>query len=506
MSNSSRVMKNTLSLYIRMIILTVVSLFTVRINLNSLGAADYGLYNVVAGFVSLFTFISGSLTNASQRFFAIGIGKNDWSEVNKYFSVNLFIYILLSVLLLILSETVGLWFVLHKMVIAEERLKAAVIVYQFSILNFIIGFFVSPFLALLVANEDLSIYSVVSIVEGGLKLLVSYLLYVTVGDKLIVYGLLLLITALLINGFYIIYTRTKYRQVKISFVKDKDPYKEVFSFLNWNLIGAFATVFKGQGINIIINLFFGTVINAARGIAFQINAVVSSFSANFMKAIDPQIIKSYANGEKERFFDITCTASKIAFCLLFIIAMPLISNMDYVLGLWLKNVPNYTVLFAKLVLADAIIVSLTDPITTAVQAIGKIKWYQIIVGGMSLLNIPFSYILLRIMKEPLVPFFVSIGISLLMMVSKIIFFKVLAKISVWKYIQKVILPIVIIVCIVFTFDYFLVHPVGNFLKLVINVIVEVPVIGLLVVFVGFGKKERKVLFSTIPVVKRFVKD
>lgn len=506
MSNSSRVMKNTLSLYIRMIILTVVSLFTVRINLNSLGAADYGLYNVVAGFITLFTFVSGSLTNASQRFFAIGIGKNDWNEVNKYFSVNLLIYIILSVILLLFAETVGLWFVLHKMVIAGDRIKAAVVVYQFSIINFIFGLFVSPFLALLVANEDLSIYSVVSIVEGGLKLLVSYLLYITTGDKLIVYGLLLLITAVLINTFYIIYTKTKYKQLQLAFIKDKSPYKEVFSFLNWNIIGAFASIFKGQGINVIINLFFGTVINAARGIAFQINTVVSSFSANFMKAIDPQIIKSYANGEKERFFDITCTASKIAFCLLFVIAMPLISNMEYVLTLWLKNVPDYTLIFAKLVLIDALIMSLTDPITTAVQAIGKIKWYQIVVGGMSLLNIPLSYILLRTMENPLVPFFVSIGISLSMMVLKIIFFKVLANISVIKYLLKVILPVFLITIIVVTFDFSAMRSAENFYELVINVVIEVSVIGILVVFVGFGKRERKVLFSTIPFIKKFVKD
>lgn len=505
MSDSSRVMKNTLSLYVRMIILTGVSLFTVRINLNSLGAADYGLYNVVAGFVSLFAFVSGSLTNASQRFFSIGIGKNDWGEVNKYFSVNFSLFLLISFVIMFIAETIGLWFVINKMVIATDRLKAAVIVYQFSILNFCASLFVSPFLALLVANEDLSIYSLVSIIEGLLKLLVSYFLYITTGDKLVVYGFLLLVTVVLVNSFYIIYTKTKYKQLRIFFVKDKTSYKEVFSFLNWNLIGAIASVFKGQGINIVINLFFGTVINAARGIAFQINSVVSSFSANFMKAIDPQIVKSYAKGEKERFFSITCTASKIAFCLLFIIAVPLVSNMDYVLKLWLKNVPAYTILFAKLVLIDALIMSLTDPITTAVQAIGEIKWYQIVVGGMNLMNIPIAYFLLKFMQNPFIPFFVSIGISIVMMFSKIIFLKYLARISVLHYLKKVFIPAITIVFLVGGFDYFFITGAETFIKLVINVLIEVTIILILIIVIGFGKNERRILFSSIPFVNKYIR-
>lgn len=505
MSNSSRVMKNTLSLYVRMIILTVVSLFTVRVNLNSLGAADYGLYNVVAGFVSMFTFLSGVLTVASQRFFAIGIGRNDWNEVSKYFAINLFLYLALCGIVIIFAETAGLWFVLNKMVIAPERLTAAVIVYQFSIINFVITLCVSPFLALLIADENLGIYSIISILEAVLKLIVAYLLYITTGDRLIVYALLLLVASVLINGFYIIYSLCRYKQLHIRFVKDKPAYKEVFAFLNWNMIGAVASVCKGQGINIVINLFFGTVINAARGIAFQINTVVSSFSVNFMKAIDPQITKNYAAGDKEKFFDVTCIASKISYFLLFVIAMPLITNMEYVLGLWLKDVPEYTVIFAKLALVDALVISTTDPISTAAQAIGKVKWYQIVVGGLYLLNLPCAYFLLKLNANPLIPFYVGIGVSLVMMFSKVIFFKYLANISIRKYTLKVLLPIFVITVIVYAFDFVLIKSADSFLKLVINVMIEVCVSGVLIIFVGLGKAERKILFSSIPFVKKFVR-
>lgn len=505
MSNSSRVLKNTLSLYVRMIILTLISLFTVRVNLNSLGAADYGLYNVVAGFVSMFAFISGTLTVASQRFFAIGLGKNDWNQVNKYFSINFVIYIVLCIIITVLAETLGLWFVLKKMVISANRMKAAVIVYQFSIINFIIVLFVSPFLALLVADENLGIYSVISIIEGGAKLLISYLLYVTTGDKLIVYGFLLLLSSFLVNGFYIVYSILKYKTLHICFIKDKQAYKEVFSFLNWNMIGAIANVFKGQGINIVINLFFGTVINAARGISFQINNVVSSFSMNFMKAIDPQITKSYAIGDKERFFNITCIASKLSFFLLFIIAMPLITNMEYVLKLWLKEVPEYTVVFTKLALIDALVMAITDPISKAVQAIGKIKWYQIVVGGLFLLNLPCAYLLLKFQSNPLIPFYVGIGVSFMMMICKIIFYKYLANISIRKYTINVLLPIFLLSLIICIFDYFLLNCADTFLRLILNIIIEVTFISILVIFIGLRKSERKILFSNLPFIKKFVR-
>ena len=497
MSNSFRVMKNTISLYIRTIILTVVSLFTVRANLNALGVADYGLYNVVAGFVSMFGFLSGTLTVASQRFFAIGIGRKDWNEINKYFSINLFLYLVFCVIVIFFAETAGLWFVLKKMVISPDRLLAAVTVYQFSIVNFIFGLIVSHFLALLVADENLGIYSMVSIVEAVLKVIVAYLLYIITGDKLIVYGLLLLAASILINGFYIVYSLYRYKNLHINFVKDKPAYKEVFAFLNWNMIGAIATVFKGQGINIVVNLFFGTAINAARGIAFQINNIVSSFSVNFMKAIDPQITKNYAIGDNEKFFNITCIASKLSFFLLFVVAIPFIANMEYVLGLWLKEVPGYTVAFAKLALIDALILSLTDPISTAVQAIGKVKWYQIIVSLWTLLNVPLSYLFLRLLKNELIPFYVAIVLSSCISFSRIIMFDCIAKYKALRYFLYVVLPCFVISIITIIEIHFLLYKTAIdsffvFLFLFFITAFVVLIQGFLIIFTS---KEKKIIIS-----------
>ena len=505
MTNSTRVLKNTISLYFRMIVLTLISLFTVRVVLNSLGAADYGLYNVVAGFISMFNFISGTLTIASQRFFSIEIGKNDWDGVNKYFSVNFILYLAFCILIVLFAETVGLWFVKNKMVIAPERMTAAVIVYQFSVITFIIGIIVSPNLALLVADENLSVYSLVSIFEGVFKIFVAYLLYITTKDKLIVYGFLLFLVSIIINGFYFIYTKLKYKKIHFYIVKDKSAYKEVFGFLNWNMIGALASVGKGQGLNIVINLFFGTVVNAARGIAFQINNVVSSFSMNFMKAIDPQITKSYASGDKQRFFNISCSASKISFFLLFVISMPLMTNMEYILRLWLKNVPEYTVMFAKLVLIDALIMSFTDPISTGIQAIGKLKWYQIIVGGLFLLNVPVSYIILKFLHNPLIPFFVSIVIAVFMMMAKIIFFKYLGDISIKKYMKQVCIPVFVVSSVSVVFSWLLLRNPENFGKLVLNVFTEVAFISVMIIFIGLNRIERELILCKLPIFRKFYK-
>lgn len=492
-TTARRVVKNTVSLYIRMIVLTVISLFTVRVILNSLGAEDYGLYNVVAGFVSLFAFISGTLSIATQRYFAISLATDDWITLNRYYSVNLVIYAFISVVIIVVSETVGLWFVCKKLVIPPERLKACIFVYEFSIVSFVATLISCPFTALLVADENLSLYSAISVLEGILKVVVAYSVYTTPGDKLIVYSALLCLTSIISNSIFIIYGKVKYRKLKFSFQHGKSEYKEVFSFLNWNLIGAVASVGKYHGINIIMNLFFGAVINAARGIAFQVNSVVTSFSQNFMKAIDPQITKSYV-ADGKRFVRMICMSSKISFFLLYFITLPLIMNSRYVFTLWLKNVPDYTVLLAILALIDALICSITDPISTAVQAIGKIKWYQIFVGGLSLLNLPVAYIGLRIYRNPLVPSFVCIAVSLAMMVTKIVSMKFLygERFSSKAYIKDVLLPISLISAVSSFISFKLFFGAENFLRLLLNVLGTVVLVGILIILFGMNKDERQI--------------
>ena len=412
--NAKRVLKNTLSLYLRMVFLVLVSLYTVRVVLQILGASDYGINNVVGGVVSMMSFLTGTLTIAAQRYFSIHIAYRDWTALSKMFSVNIVVNGAFGILVFILAETVGLWFVIEGLTIPDGRMMAAVTVYEFSVFTFIISLIVAPIMALLVADENLSIYSVVSILEGILKLLVVYFLLHIDYDSLIVYAVLNFMTVVFVNFFYCYYAKIKYSDIEIKFYHKWESYKEVTSFMNWSLLGAIASVMRNQGLNILINIFFGTVINAARGISFQINAVILSFSQNFMKAIDPQITKSYAKGEKEKFRYLICASSKLSFFLLYIICLPLILNLDFILRIWLREVPEYTMIFTILVLIDGIIAAITDPLFTAVQAVGKIRFYQMTVGVTALLNLPLAYIGLLFIPNPLVPFTISILITFMM--------------------------------------------------------------------------------------------
>ena len=488
-----RVLKNTISLYFRTIILTIISLFTIRVVLNVLGESDYGVYNVVGGFVTLFSFVSGSLSISSQRYFALHLASDDWNGVSRLFSVNLIIYMIFIGVILFFSQTVGLWFVLNKLNYASSRTLAAIIVYETSIITFLIGVLVSPFLALLIADENLSIHSLISIIEGVLKILVAYLLRISSGDKLIIYAFLVMMASCSVNSFYFIYIKKKYKRLKLVLCKDKTEYKMVFSYLNWNLIGSIASVCKSQGVNIIINIFFGSSINAARGVATQINNAIVSFSQNFMKAVDPLITKAYANKNKDKFLNLINIASKLSFSLLFVVAIPVIFNSNYILTLWLENVPQYTVLFTNLVLIDALVASLTDPILTGVQATGKVKLYQIVIGGLNLLNLPVSYIFLKVMQNPYIPFVVAIVISFAMGFGRMIIFKKVYSFELLSYITNVVLPMSIMSGFSVLFMSLLFENSTNFAELILKVVGSILVNVFLVFVIGLNKNEKNML-------------
>jgi O-antigen/teichoic acid export membrane protein len=493
------VLKNTIFLYIRMIILTLISLFSVRIVLHVLGDADYGLYNVVAGFVSLFSFVSGTLAVASQRYFAVSLASNDWDDLNRYFSLNLKIYALFIIIATVLAETVGLWFVMNQLTIEDGRMTAAIIVYEFSIVTFAMSLVSSPFQALLIADENLGIYSWISIFEGIAKIVVVYLLYISPIDKLVAYGFLLMVVSILVNVLYALYTKKKYKKLKYSKVNDKGEMKTVLSYMNWNLIGAVGSVGKGQGINIVINMFFSSTVNAARAIGLQINTVVSSFSSNFMKAVDPQITKKYALGDEEGLNRLINTSAKMSYYLLYIICLPLIFNIGYVLELWLGNdVPNYTEQFAVLALIDAMALAFTDPLGKAVQATGKVKTYQLTVGICALMNVPTAYIALLIVKDPLLPAICSIVLSTFMAIGRIIIYKKLNNsFAIRSYLKNVIIPITITTIITVFFSILIVQPYTEFWMFILYVIVIVAFTTLVIFFLGISKLERQLLLSFV---------
>ena len=440
--NNKRIAKNTLLLYFRMLLTMGVSLFTVRVVLDTLGAVDYGLYNVVGGIVTMFSFLSGTLASASQRFFSFELGKNNIAQLKKIFAVTMTIYAMIAVLIFLLAETVGLWFLNHKMTIPVDRMEAARWVYQFSIFSFMMTMFTIPYNAIIIARENMKVYAWVSIIEAILKLLIVYILVVFTYDKLKLYAVLMFGVTTLITFIYRIYCNRNYKESRFVFYWDKALFKEILSFSGWNLFGSMAAVFKNQGINILLNVFFNPKINAARGIAYQVSTAINKFVQNFMTATSPQIIKYYAAGEKDHMNKLIFQSSKFSFFLLFILSMPLLLETRFILSIWLKQLPDYVVLFTQLVIINSMIDSLSGPLITSALATGQIKKYQIIVGGTMLLNLPVSYVFLRSGFPPQITMYVAIVIALINLFLRLTMLKKMIGLPTKTYLHKVIVSVV----------------------------------------------------------------
>jgi O-antigen/teichoic acid export membrane protein len=392
--NNKRIARNTLLLYFRMLLTMVVSLYTVRVVLNTLGIVDYGIFNVVAGIVTTFSFLSVTLATATQRFFSFELGRNNYEQLKKTFSMTMTIYIMVAIIILVLAETLGLWFLNTKMSIPAERMEAANWIYQFSILSFMMTMFTIPYDAAIIAHERMDVYAYVSMIEVSLKLLIVYLLMIVSMDKLKLYAILILGVTTIITLIYRTYCQKKFDECHYSFYWDSNLFKTIAGYSGWNLFGSLAGVFNDQGINILLNIFFNPVINAARGIAFQISNSINLFVSNFSTAVNPQIIKYYAQNENQKMQTLVFQSSKFSYFLLFIITMPVLLETNLILSLWLKAVPEYVVLFTRLVIITTLIDSLSGPLITSALATGKIKYYQIIIGGFKLFNLPICFFFL----------------------------------------------------------------------------------------------------------------
>ena len=395
LSSNKRIAKNTLMLYFRMFIMLGIALYTSRVVLATLGVEDYGIYNIVGGIVSFFVFINTSLLTATQRFINFAIGNNNIIETQKTFSMCITTHLLIAVFILILAETIGLYLLHNYIKIPESRITAAHIVYQFSILTCCLNIIRTPYNANIIAYERMSFYAYLSIVEAVLKLLIVYFLLLSDFDKLILYAILIAVVAAIINIFYIRYCHKFIDGSRYIFFWNRDYYKEYIQFSAWSLFGSGANVGVQQGLNILINLFSGVVANAAYGIANQVSSAVYAFVSNFQLAFNPQLIQSYASNSRERFLQLIYQTSKFSYYLLFIISLPVIICMPTLLSVWLKEVPEYTVTFCRWTLIFLLIDALSAPLWVSVQAIGNIKKYQIIISVFILLNLPISFLLLK---------------------------------------------------------------------------------------------------------------
>ena len=390
--STKRLAKNTLLLYFRMFLLMFIGLFTSRVILQTLGVEDFGTYNVVSGFVAMFSILSGSLANAISRFFQVTIGSCDLNRLQKLFSTSVNVQIGMSIFVLILAELIGYWFLNYRMNVDPARINAAFWVLHCSIFSSIIGLISVPYNSLIIAHERMSAFAYISILEGCLKLLITYSLYISPFDKLKTYSVLLLIVALLIRIVYGHYCTKHFHECNYQFTIDVPLLKEMLTFVGWNFFGNGMYYINNQGINLLVNVYFGVAVNAARGIAVQVNNVLQQFITNFVMAAQPQITKSYAAGEKNSSFHLTCMSSKFAFFLMFLLAFPVMAETDIILKIWLKNPPDQSAAFVRWTIAASLTTVISNILYYIQMAHGDIKKYQLSTSLVNSLLFPLSWL------------------------------------------------------------------------------------------------------------------
>ena len=496
-SNNKRIAKNTLLLYFRMLLLMLISLYTSRVILNALGVDDYGIYNVVGGVVSMFSLLSGSLNAAISRFITYELGTGDKSKLKKIFSSAGTIQICIALIFIILAESVGLWFVNYKMVIPSDRLVAANWCFQFSIITFAINLINVPYNATIIAHERMSAFAYISILEALGKLSIAWVIVVSPIDRLVFYSLLLMVVALCVVSFYMLYCKRNFDECRYTFIYDHELLKRMFGFAGWNFIGASSSVLRDQGGNIIINLFCGPAVNAARGIAMQVNNAVNGFVNNFMTAINPQITKSYASEDYDYMMKLIFQGARLSYYILLLLSLPIIITAPYLIEMWLGQVPEHTVSFVRLVLIFSMSESLANPLVTAMLATGNIRNYQIVVGGLQLLNLPFSYIFLKLGYSAECVFVIAIIISIISEFSRLVLLRHMINISINDFFTKVYLKVIIVTIASAFIPIYIesIFEVDSFLNFVVLICVTVLFTAISILFIGCDKRERLIVVN-----------
>ena len=443
--NNKRIARNTLMLYIRMFFIMAVTLYTSRVILQVLGVEDFGIYNVVGGVVAMIGFLKGTMSAATTRFISYELGRDDKEQLRKTFCVSVMIYALICLVFFLLAETVGLWFLNTHLVIPASRLMAANWVFQFTIASLIIEMMAQPYNATIIAHERMSFYAYVSIIEVILRLAVVFALLVSPFDHLAAYGFLLMCVSVIIRAIYGVYCGKNFPECDFKIYRDKELFVRMLSYSGWNLFGSLATLVRGQGLNILLNMFFNPVVNAARGIAFQISNAISQFSQNFYMAVRPQITKYYAQEDLENMFLLIFRSSRFSFYLNLLFSVPLLLETPYVVHLWLGQVPEHVVEFSRLVIVVAAIEAMEHPIMTASHATGRVALYQSVVGTMKILIVPISYVFLRMGYPPATVFWVSLVVSVICIFVRLFIIKYLIPtFPVIRYMREVLVMCILV--------------------------------------------------------------
>lgn len=492
--NNKRLAKNTLVLYLRMFFTLILQLYTSRLVLQALGVEDYGIYNVVGGVIAMLNFVNMSLSNANSRFLAIEIGSGTTSSVKKLFSCIMSIHWIFAIIIFLLAETVGLWFVMTQLVIPEGRMTAAIWVYQSAVLSSVITILSSPYNGLIIANEKMSAFAAISIFEAVAKLCVAIALFYSPIDRLIVYAISYVIIQIIDRLIYMIYCKKKFEESFYRIMWDRKISINILSFAGWTLMGNVAVMGYTQGLNILLNIFFGAVVNAARGISVQVQAAARMFFTGFQTAINPQIIKSYGQKDFERLHMLVFMSSRFSFFLMLLITIPLCLHTQYILELWLKDVPDYTADFVRIMLIVGLVNTLQNPTMTALQSTGNIKKVQIVESTLLLSVVPLAYLFLKYLHiSPVMVFVVYLIIEIITQFVRVYMIYPMIKLKMTDYLKKIMLPICLVSTVSATICNILsrVIEVSDFSMLLVTVMIY-EVINLFVVyFVGLQRSERQ---------------
>lgn len=497
--NNKRIAKNTLVLYFRMIFLMAVSLYASRVILNALGIEDYGIYSAVGGFVAMFGVISNSLTAAISRFLTYTIGQGDHSYLTKVFVSSLIIQSGLALVIVVLLETVGIWFLNDHMTIPSDRLIAANYVMQFSILTFVVQLISVPYNAAIIAHEHMTAFAVISILNAVGNLFVALLVSnVESMDRLILYSALFASVALIVRIIYGWYCGKHFSECKFHFVIDRTLLKTILSFAGWNFFGASSAVLRDQGINVLLNVFCGPVVNAARGIAMQVSTAIRSFSGSFLTALNPQITKQFATGEKDYTFSLCFKGARFSTYLLLLLSLPIFIETEQILTLWLGKVPPYTVNFVRLIILYVMVECVSGTLITLMLATGKIKKYQIIVGGIQLLNFPLALLVLYLGMAPEYTMVATIILAVACLLCRLYLLRSMVNLPVRVFMKSVICNVCLVAFLASLIPLFLVYTFHvSYGRLSLSVAVSFLSTALCVLYIGCNASERKMIISKI---------
>ena len=498
-SSNKRIAKNSFFLSIRMVIVLLISLYTTRVVLQVLGVVDYGVYNVVCGFVLMFSFLKTSMGNGIQRFFNFEYGKNGEAGANKVYCTSIYIQALLAFLIVIIVELVGLWYLHNKMVIPDDRMVAAEWIFQFAIIMFVIGIMQAPFMAAVIAHERLDFYAIVSVLETVLKLALVFMLTFIHVDKLITYGAMSTIVSLFVAVSYYVYCKRNFKEIEFRRGLDKNMFKQMLGFSGWNLFGSFSNMMRDQGINLILNFFFGPVVNAARGVAMQVNSGVTGLATSIIIPVRPQVIQSYAKGEMKRVLNLTYTISKFCIFFLLMLSLPLCIELDFVLRIWLgNNIPQHTQAFIIIILLTSAVLIPMGALATLVHASGNMRAYQVIGSIVKIISVPVAFMLMRYGYSSewaliMVLLFDTIGLVVGMVIIRGIM-----PFSVLEYCKIVFLPVIPIGVISFGAAFFIHTIITNEIARFLGVVMTSTIVMTFAIYIiGMTKTERQSVFVLI---------